>query len=130
MEEALFIEIQRFCQLVHQRRLNELVITRPNFSLSLDPGAFMDRSLLEGDPHIIIEGMAIAGYAIGAQKGFIYVRAEYPLAVERIEQAIAQAHAYGLLGDNIFGSGLLLHRFASGSAWGGNSHRLVLDCCR
>ena len=70
-----------------------------------DPGAFMDRSLLEGDPHIIIEGMAIAGYAIGAQKGFIYVRAEYPLAVERIEQAIAQAHAYGLLGDNIFGSG-------------------------
>ncbi len=70
-----------------------------------DPGAFMDRSVLEGDPHCIIEAMAIAGYAIGATKGFVYVRAEYPIAVKRLSIAIAQAREYGLLGKNIFDSG-------------------------
>ena len=70
-----------------------------------DPGAFMDRSVLEGDPHAVIEAMAIAGYAIGAHKGYIYVRAEYPRAVSRLEIAIAQAKEYGLLGKNIFDSG-------------------------
>ncbi len=70
-----------------------------------DPGAFMDRSVIEGDPHSIIEGMLIGGYAIGASKGYVYIRAEYPLAVERLELAIKQAHDYGLLGKNILGSG-------------------------
>ena len=70
-----------------------------------DPGAFMDRSVLEGDPHSVIEAMAIAGYCIGAQQGYIYVRAEYPIAVKRLEIAIKQAKEYGLLGDNIFDSG-------------------------
>ena len=70
-----------------------------------DPGAFMDRSVLEGDPHSVIEAMAIAGYAIGASQGYIYVRAEYPIAVKRLEIAIKQAKEYGLLGENIFGSG-------------------------
>ena len=70
-----------------------------------DPGAFMDRSLLEGDPHAIIEGMMLAGYAIGASQGYVYVRAEYPLAVKRLTDAIAQAKEYGLLGKNIFDSG-------------------------
>ena len=70
-----------------------------------DPGAFMDRSLLEGDPHRIIEGMIIAAYAIGADEGYIYVRAEYPLAIRRLEIALQQAREYGLLGDDIFGSG-------------------------
>ena len=70
-----------------------------------DPGAFMDRSLLEGDPHAILEAMAIGGYAIGADEGWIYVRAEYPIAVKRLEKAIEQAHEYGLLGNDIFGSG-------------------------
>ena len=69
-----------------------------------DPGAFMDRSVLEGDPHAVLEAMAIAGYAIGASRGYIYVRAEYPIAVERLKIAIDQAHEYGLLGDNIFGT--------------------------
>lgn len=67
-----------------------------------DPGAFMDRSVLEGDPHAILEAMAIAGYAIGASKGYIYVRAEYPIAVKRLSIAIKQAREYGLLGNNIF----------------------------
>lgn len=67
-----------------------------------DPGAFMDRSVLEGDPHSIIEAMAIAGYAIGASKGYIYIRAEYPIAVKRLNIAIKQAREYGLLGNNIF----------------------------
>ena len=67
-----------------------------------DPGAFMDRSVLEGDPHSVIEAMAIAGYAIGASKGFIYIRAEYPIAVERLEIALAQAKELGVIGDNIF----------------------------
>lgn len=69
-----------------------------------DPGAFMDRSTLEGDPHSVLEGMAIAGYAIGANKGFVYVRAEYPIAVKRLEIAIAQAREYNLLGKGIFGT--------------------------
>ena len=69
-----------------------------------DPGAFMDRSVLEGDPHVVLEAMAIAGYAIGATQGYIYVRAEYPIAVERLEIAINQAREYGLLGNNIFGT--------------------------
>lgn len=69
-----------------------------------DPGAFMDRSILEGDPHSIIEAMIIAGYAVGASQGYIYVRAEYPIAVKRLEIAIAQAKEYGLLGNNIFGT--------------------------
>ena len=70
-----------------------------------DPGAFMDRSILEGDPHSVLEAMAIAGYAIGASQGFVYVRAEYPLAVERLGLAIEQARKLGLLGENIFGTG-------------------------
>ncbi len=69
-----------------------------------DPGAFMDRSILEGDPHSVIEAMAIAGYAVGANQGFIYIRAEYPIAVDRLKIAIEQAKEYGLLGDNIFGT--------------------------
>ncbi len=70
-----------------------------------DPGAFMDRSILEGDPHAILEAMAIAGYAIGANQGYIYVRAEYPIAVDRLKIALDQARDYGVLGKNIFGSG-------------------------
>ena len=70
-----------------------------------DPGAFMDRSVLEGDPHAVLEAMAIAGYAIGATQGYIYVRAEYPIAIKRLEIAIGQAHEYGLLGKNIFNTG-------------------------
>ncbi|HEY5586145.1 MAG TPA: NADH-quinone oxidoreductase subunit NuoF [Ruminiclostridium sp.] len=70
-----------------------------------DPGAFMDRSVLEGDPHSLLEAMSIAGYAIGATEGFIYVRAEYPIAVKRLQIAIDQAKEYGLLGDNILGTG-------------------------
>lgn len=69
-----------------------------------DPGAFMDRSVLEGDPHVVLEAMAIAGYAIGANQGYIYVRAEYPIAVDRLQIAINQAREYGLLGKNIFGT--------------------------
>ena len=70
-----------------------------------DPGAFMDRSVLEGDPHCLVEAMTIAGYAIGATQGYVYVRAEYPIAVARLQIAIDQAREYGLLGKNIFGSG-------------------------
>ena len=69
-----------------------------------DPGAFMDRSILEGDPHSVIEAMMIAGYAVGANKGYIYVRAEYPIAVHRFQTAINQAKEYGILGKNIFGT--------------------------
>ncbi len=72
-----------------------------------DPGAFMDRSILEGDPHSVIEGMAIAGFAIGASKGFVYVRAEYPLAIERLENAIKDAREASLLSDNIFNRGFI-----------------------
>ena len=70
-----------------------------------DPGAFMDRSVLEGDPHVVLEAMAIAGYTIGANQGYIYVRAEYPIAIQRLQIAIDQARAYGLLGKDIFGTG-------------------------
>jgi len=70
-----------------------------------DPGAFMDRSVLEGDPHSVIEAMAIAGYAIGASMGYVYVRAEYPIAVQRLSIAIQQAKEYGILGDNVMGTG-------------------------
>ncbi len=70
-----------------------------------DPGAFMDRSVLEGDPHSVLEAMTIAGYAIGATQGYIYVRAEYPIAVERLQHALKQSHEYGFLGENIFGTG-------------------------
>ena len=70
-----------------------------------DPGAFMDRSILEGDPHVLLEGMAIAGYSVGADQGFIYVRAEYPVAVERLKIAIEQAKEKGVLGNNILGTG-------------------------
>ncbi len=69
-----------------------------------DPGAFMDRSVLEGDPHSVIEGMAIAGYAVGARRGYVYCRAEYPVAIERLQKAIDQSREYGLLGENILGS--------------------------
>ncbi len=69
-----------------------------------DPGAFMDRGILEGDPHAVLEGMAIGAYAIGAREGYIYCRAEYPLALQRLELAIAQAESYGLLGEGIFGT--------------------------
>ncbi len=68
-----------------------------------DPGAFMDRSILEADPHAVLEGMIIAGYAIGARQGYIYCRAEYPLAIKRLTIAIEQAREYGLLGDRILG---------------------------
>jgi NADP-reducing hydrogenase subunit HndC len=70
-----------------------------------DPGAFMDRSVLEGDPHSVIEAMVLAGYSIGANQGYVYVRAEYPIAVDRLRIAIEQAKEYGFLGDNIFGTG-------------------------
>ncbi|MCL1888177.1 MAG: NADH-quinone oxidoreductase subunit NuoF [Kiritimatiellaeota bacterium] len=83
-----------------------------------DPGAYMDRSTLEGDPHSILEAMAIAGRAIGADKGYIYIRAEYPLAIKRLETAIAQARAYGLLGADILGSGFnfdIEMRFGAGA---------------
>jgi NADH:ubiquinone oxidoreductase subunit F (NADH-binding)/ferredoxin len=71
-----------------------------------DPGAFMDRAVIEGDPHKLLEGMAIAAYAIGASKAYVYIRAEYPLAIERLVIAIDQARQYGLIGKNIFGSGV------------------------
>ncbi len=70
-----------------------------------DPGAFMDRSVMEGDPHSVLEGMAISGYAIGAEQGYIYVRAEYPLAIQRLQKAIEDARSYGLLGKNILDKG-------------------------
>ena len=83
-----------------------------------DPGAFMDRSVLEGDPHSVLEAMAIAGYAIGSDEGYIYVRAEYPIAIHRLEIAIKQAREYGLLGKNIFGTGFnfdIQLRFGAGA---------------
>jgi len=70
-----------------------------------DPGAFMDRAVIEGDPHRLLEGMAIAAYGIGASKAYVYIRAEYPLAIERLEKAILQAKDYNLLGKNILGTG-------------------------
>jgi NADH-quinone oxidoreductase subunit F/NADP-reducing hydrogenase subunit HndC len=86
-----------------------------------DPGAFMDRSIMEGDPHTIIEAMAICGYAIGATKGLVYIRAEYPLAIERLEIALSQAREYGMLGTDILGSGfdfdIELRYGAGGFVW-------------
>ena len=83
-----------------------------------DPGAFMDRSILEGDPHAVLEAMAIAGYAIGANEGYIYIRAEYPIAIHRLEIAIKQAREYGLLGKDLFGTGFdfdIQLRFGAGA---------------
>jgi NADH-quinone oxidoreductase subunit F len=74
-----------------------------------DPGAFMDRSLIEGDPHSLIEGMAICGYAVGSKEGYVYCRAEYPLAIKRLKIAIAQAEEYGLLGDQVLGTDFSFH---------------------
>ncbi len=74
-----------------------------------DPGAFMDRSILEGDPHSVVEGMTVCGYAIGAHEGYVYCRAEYPLAIKRLKLAIKQAEEYGLLGDDILGTGFSFH---------------------
>jgi NADP-reducing hydrogenase subunit HndC len=91
-----------------------------------DPGAFMDRSILEGDPHSVIEAMIIAGYAIGADQGYIYVRAEYPIAVKRLQIAIKQAKEYGLLGKNIFGTGFnfdLELRFGAGASFAARRRR-------
>ena len=74
-----------------------------------DPGAFMDGSVMEGDPYKMIEGMTIAAYAVGAQEGYIYVRAEYPLSVARLKKAMRQAEEYGLLGDHILGTDFSFH---------------------
>jgi NADH:ubiquinone oxidoreductase subunit F (NADH-binding)/(2Fe-2S) ferredoxin len=93
-----------------------------------DPGAFMDRSVLEGDPHSVLEAMAICGYAIGASNGLIYVRAEYPLAVHRLKIAIAQAREYGLLGKDIFGTGFNFDielRFGAGAFVCGEETALI-----
>jgi len=79
-----------------------------------DPGAFMDRSILEADPNAVIEGLSIAGYAIGASEGYIYVRAEYPLAVQRFRVALEQAKERGFLGKNILGSGFDFHKCQGG----------------
>ena len=86
-----------------------------------DPGAFMDRAVIESDPHRLVEGMAIAAYAIGASKAYVYIRAEYPLAIKRLKAAIAQAEANGLLGDNILGSELSPARSSSRWARGRSS---------
>ena len=90
-----------------------------------DPGAYMDRSLLEGNPHSIIEGLIIGGYAMGAHEGFVYVRQEYPLALENTQKAITQAREYGLLGKNILGSGfdfdVVIHRGAGAFVSGESS---------
>jgi len=93
-----------------------------------DPGAFMDRSVLEGDPHSVLEAMAICGYSIGASGGLIYVRAEYPLAIHRLRIAIAQAHEYGLLGEDIFGTGFnfdISLRFGAGAFVCGEETALI-----
>lgn len=93
-----------------------------------DPGAFMDRSILEGDPNSVLEAMAICGYAIGADKGLIYIRAEYPLAIERLKIAISQAEEMGLLGDNIMNSGFNFHielRYGAGAFVCGEATALI-----
>lgn len=93
-----------------------------------DPGAFMDRSILEGDPHSIIEAMAICGYCIGASKGLVYIRAEYPLAIQRLQIALSQAREYGLLGDNILDSGFNFDielRFGAGAFVCGEETALI-----
>ena len=95
-----------------------------------DPGAFMDRSVLEGDPHAVLEAMAIAGYAIGSDEGYIYVRAEYPVAIKRLEIAIGQAREYGLLGKNILGTGFnfdIQLRFGAGAFVCGEETALMVS---
>lgn len=96
-----------------------------------DPGAFMDRSILEGDPHSVIEAMAIGGYAIGANKGLIYIRAEYPLAISRLKIAISQAKEFGLLGENIFGTDFSFDislKFGAGAFVCGEETALINSC--
>ena len=93
-----------------------------------DPGAFMDRSIMEGDPHSVIEAMAICGYSIGASKGLVYIRAEYPLAIERLRIAIEQAEKYGLLGENIRGTDFSFHieiRYGAGAFVCGEETALI-----
>lgn len=93
-----------------------------------DPGAFMDRSILEGDPHSVIEAMTINGYAIGATKGLVYIRAEYPLAIDRLQTAIKQAREYGVLGKNLFGTGFdfdIELRFGAGAFVCGEETALI-----
>ncbi|WP_319269484.1 NADH-ubiquinone oxidoreductase-F iron-sulfur binding region domain-containing protein [uncultured Draconibacterium sp.] len=93
-----------------------------------DPGAFMDRSILEGDPHSVLEAMAICGYCIGADKGLVYIRAEYPLAIQRLKIAIKQAEEYGLIGDDILGSGFNFHielRYGAGAFVCGEETALI-----
>ena len=93
-----------------------------------DPGAFMDRSFMEGDPHSVIEAMAICGYSIGASKGLVYIRAEYPLAIERLRIAIEQAEKYGLLGENILGTDFSFHieiRYGAGAFVCGEETALI-----
>ena len=93
-----------------------------------DPGAFMDRSIMEGDPHSVIEAMAICGYSIGASKGLVYTRAEYPLAIERLRIAIEQAEKYGLLGENILGTDFSFHieiRYGAGAFVCGEETALI-----
>ena len=93
-----------------------------------DPGAFMDRSIMEGDPHSVIEAMAICGYRIGASKGLVYIRAEYPLAIERLRIAIEQAEKYGLLGENILGTDFSFHieiRYGAGAFVCGEETALI-----
>jgi len=96
-----------------------------------DPGAFMDRSILEGDPHSVLEAMAIGGYAIGADKGIIYIRAEYPLAIERLNTAISQARELGLLGNNIFGTDFSFDiniKYGAGAFVCGEETALINSC--
>ena len=93
-----------------------------------DPGAFMDRSIMEGDPHTVLEAMAISGYSIGARKGLVYIRAEYPLAIERLRIAIEQAEKYGLLGENILGTDFSFHieiRYGAGAFVCGEETALI-----
>ena len=93
-----------------------------------DPGAFMDRSIMEGDPHSVIEAMAICGYSVGASKGLVYIRAEYPLAIERLRIAIEQAEKYGLLGENILGTDFSFHieiRYGAGAFVCGEETALI-----
>ncbi|WP_319501195.1 NADH-quinone oxidoreductase subunit NuoF [uncultured Draconibacterium sp.] len=93
-----------------------------------DPGAFMDRSILEGDPHSVLEAMAICGYCIGADKGLVYIRAEYPLAIQRLKTAIKQAEEYGLIGDDILGTGFNFHielRYGAGAFVCGEETALI-----
>ena len=97
---------KKWSQVARQKEKNRFVVCNGDEG---DPGAFMDGSVMEGDPYKMIEGMIIAAYAVGAENGYIYVRAEYPLSVKRLRMAMEQAEAYGLLGNNILGSGVNFH---------------------